>query len=87
MLSLQDTSRFDISKNKLQDAVASVLSHNMLQGLNLKVTSGGNLQTEGVDCKCLQSIPILNAFQISNNHITRKAADEIAIVFSHNSQL
>jgi len=59
----------------------------MLQGLNLKVMSGGNLQTEGVNCKCLQSISILNKFQISNNHITREAADEIAIVLSHNFQL
>ena len=68
--------------------LAAIVSHNnsALQYLDL---AGNNLQASFmmIVAKGLKEISTLKGLNISNNHITKEAADDIAATFSHNIQL
>ena len=69
------------------DYIATVLSHNTkLQVVNLNSNS---FKTVGMIkiAKALQNISTLTEFHIYNNNVGEEAADDIATVLSHNTQL
>ena len=81
-----EITNFDITDEIASD-LANVLHHNtQLQELHM---NGNNLQAVNAIkiSKALQDISVLRVFSIYNNNITDEAADDIAALIKHNSNL
>ena len=82
---------FNVANNNISeeaaDDIAAILSHNTkLQEL---YPGGNNLQSAGAikTAKSLLNVSSLTVFDISNNNVGEKAADDIAAILSHNTRL
>ena len=92
--SLQNVSTltvFSIGNNKVgeqaADDIATILSHNVQ--LHAVYLHGNSFKTVGIIkiTKSLQNVSTLIVFSIGNNEVGEEAADEVATVLSHNTNL